>query len=63
MKTRTAAPKADYSIKQVGTKFKVFDAQSRFRVGFLTKGEAEQWITGQREAAHRRPFALTGSRI
>ena len=62
MKGKTA-PKPDYSIKQVGTKFKVFDAQSRFRVRFDTKGEAEEWITGQKEAAHRHPFALTGSRL
>lgn len=60
---KAAAPKPDYTIKQVGQRFKVFDGQSRFRVGFNTKGEAEQWITGQREAAHRHPFALTGSRI
>ena len=58
-----AAPKPDYSIKPVGSQFKVYDKEGRFRVPFNTKGEAEQWITGQREAAHRHPFALTGSRI
>ena len=57
------APKPDYTVKQVGPRFKVYDSQSRFRVGFDTRDAAEEWITGQREAAHRRPFALTGSRI
>ena len=62
MKGKTA-PKPDYSIKQVGQRFKVYDAQSRFRVGFDTRDAADEWITGQREAAHRHPFALMGSRL
>jgi hypothetical protein len=58
-----AAPKPDYSIKHVGDQFKVFDKEGRFRVPFGSQVAAEQWITGQREATHRHPFAPTGSRI
>lgn len=58
MRTKTAPARPDYTIKQDGERFKVFDKESRYRVSFPTHSGAEEWIAGQREAAHRHPFAL-----
>lgn len=64
MRTKTApAARPDYTIKQEGARFKVYDKESRYRVSFPTHSGAEEWIAGQREAAHRHPFALPAGRM
>lgn len=52
MKQRTQTP--DYTIKESGGIFKVYDKNQHFRRSFGTRQGAQDWITEQRTGKTRR---------